>query len=229
MGRDGARAARALSVAGLLIIALIAGAVPGHAEGAGAAAPEAVATTPQSMPRGTVYPAGRFDAWEMLCTRSENDADPCELYQTLRDEGGTPVAEINLINLDEADLAAAATVLTPLGTYLPGQVGLAVDGTQLGAFPFVYCASIGCVAQLSLSRADVEALRRGRMGAIIIFAVDDPGRALRLSMPLDGFTGGFAAIVRANAAADAAAAAGAAAAGAGGAAPAGGGNQGGGN
>ena len=217
----------------LLVVALIAGAAPGHAEGAGAAAPEAVATTPQSMPRGTVYPAGRFDAWEMLCTRSDHDADPCELYQTLRDEGGAPVAEINLINLDEAELAAAATVLTPLGTYLPGQVGLAVDGTQLGAFPFVYCASIGCVAQLSLSRADVEALRRGRMGAIIIFAVDEPERALRLSMPLDGFTGGFAAIVRANAAADAAAAAAAAAgaagaaaagAGAGGAAPAGGGN-----
>lgn len=203
MGRTGARAARALSVA----LLLIAGGGPGQAEGEGAGAPEAVATTPQSMPRGTVYPAGRFDAWEMLCTRSDHDADPCELYQTLRDEGSAPVAEINLINLEEADLAAAATVLTPLGTYLPGQVGLVVDGTQLGAFPFVYCASIGCVAQLSLSRADIEALRRGRMGAIIIYAVDDPERALRLSMPLDGFTGGFAAILRANAAADAAAAA----------------------
>ena len=214
MGRTGARAARALSVA----LLLIAGGGPGQAEGEGAGAPEAVATTPQSMPRGTVYPAGRFDAWEMLCTRSDHDADPCELYQTLRDEGGAPVAEINLINLEEADLAAAATVLTPLGTYLPGQVGLVVDGTQLGAFPFVYCASIGCVAQLSLSRADIEALRRGRMGAIIIFAVDDPKRALRLSMPLDGFTGGFAAILRANAAADAAAAA------PGGSAPGAGGN-----
>ena len=214
MGRTGARAARALSVA----LLLIAGGGPAQAEGEGAGAPEAVATTPQSMPRGTVYPAGRFDAWEMLCTRSDHDADPCELYQTLRDEGGAPVAEINLINLEEADLAAAATVLTPLGTYLPGQVGLVVDGTQLGAFPFVYCASIGCVAQLSLSRADLEALRRGRMGAIIIFAVDDPKRALRLSMPLDGFTGGFAAILRANAAADAAAAA------PGGSAPGAGGN-----
>ena len=218
MGRTGARAARALSVA----LLLIAGGGPGQAEGEGAGAPEAVATTPQSMPRGTVYPAGRFDAWEMLCTRSDHDADPCELYQTLRDEGGAPVAEINLINLEEADLAAAATVLTPLGTYLPGQVGLVVDGTQLGAFPFVYCASIGCVAQLSLSRADLEALRRGRMGAIVIFAVDDPERALRLSMPLDGFTGGFAAILRANAAADAAAAAAGGAAG--GSAPGGGGN-----
>lgn len=182
------------------------------AEGAGGAgaqaeASAAVATTPQSMPRGTVYPAGRFDAWEMLCTRSDHDADPCELYQTLRDEGGAPVAEINLINLSEPDLAAAATVLTPLGTYLPGQVGLTVDGTQLGTFPFVYCASIGCVAQLSLSRADVEMLRRGRAGAIVIFAVDEPERALRLALPLDGFTGGFAAILRANAAADAAAAA----------------------
>ncbi|MGA1276728.1 MAG: invasion associated locus B family protein, partial [Gemmobacter sp.] len=81
---------------------------------------------------------------------------------------------------------------------------------------------IGCVAQLSLSRADLEALRRGRMGAIVIFAVDDPERALRLSMPLDGFTGGFAAILRANAAADAAAAAAGGAAG--GSAPGGGGN-----
>ncbi|MGA0778816.1 MAG: invasion associated locus B family protein [Gemmobacter sp.] len=215
MGRTGARAARALSVA----LLLIAGGGPGQAEGEGAGAPEAVATTPQSMPRGTVYPAGRFDAWEMLCTRSDHDADPCELYQTLRDEGGAPVAEINLINLEEADLAAAATVLTPLGTYLPGQVGLVVDGTQLGAFPFVYCASIGCVAQLSLSRADIEALRRGRMGASVIYAADDPARALRLSMPRDGFIGGFAAILRANAAADAAAAAAA-----GGSAPGGGGN-----
>jgi invasion protein IalB len=158
------------------------------------------------MPRGTVYPAGRFDAWEMLCTKSDLAADPCELYQALRDESGAPIAEINLINLAEGDgAAAAATVLTPLGTYLPGQLSLGIDGTPIGAFPFVYCASIGCVGQMSLSRADIEILRRGRTAEVTIFAVDAPEVPIRLAMPLDGFTAGYGAILRANAAADAAA------------------------
>ena len=42
-----------------------------------------------------------FEAWEQRCVRTEDGADPCQLYQLLKDADGNSVAEISMFSLPE--------------------------------------------------------------------------------------------------------------------------------
>lgn len=149
---------------------------------------------------GDTYEVAEHGDWSLRCIQApEGQTDPCQLYQLLKDQNGNSVAEINLFNLPEADeLAAGATIVTPLETLLNQGIRLAVDGSKPKVYPFTFCSNIGCFARVGFTNADVEAFKRGNAAQILIVPVQAPNQTVNLTVSLSGFTAGFAAVTEAR-------------------------------
>ncbi|MFN4153468.1 MAG: invasion associated locus B family protein [Paracoccaceae bacterium] len=148
---------------------------------------------------GTSYLEASFDAWEQRCIRTEDGSDPCQLYQLLKDSEGNAVAEFSLFNLPAGGQAVAgATVVVPLETLLTENLLMAVDGGQARVYPFTFCSTIGCVARIGFTAAEVEQFKRGAKAAITIVPVVAPDQKVSVDVSLKGFTAGFAAVSATN-------------------------------
>ena len=155
---------------------------------------------------GDTYTAARFDLWEQRCVKTPNNADPCQLYQLLKDASGNAVAEASLFPLPAGgEAAAGATFVTPLETLLTAQLGLTIDAAQPKRYPFSFCSEIGCVSRVGFTTAEVEAMKKGNQAVVTIVPVVAPDQTVSIEVSLKGFTDGFAAVVKANEAAQASA------------------------
>jgi invasion protein IalB len=159
---------------------------------------------------GSTYSAAKFDDWDQRCARSGTDADPCQLYQLLKDDAGNAVAEFTVFGLPEGaggEAEAGATFIAPLETLLTTGLTLQIDAAKPKAYPFAFCADLGCVVRLGFTAAEVEAMKKGaKMTATIVpFVAQD--KKVNLNISLKGFTAGYEAVNAANVKADAAAAA----------------------
>lgn len=159
---------------------------------------------------GSTYVAANFEAWEQRCVRTESGIDPCQLYMLLKDDQGNSVAEFTLFGLPEGGegpAVAGATFIAPLETLLTAGMMLQIDTGKPKAYPFTFCAQIGCVARLGFTAEEVEQLKKGANTVITIVPFVAPDQKVTLTASLKGFTAGFEAVNVANKAADAAAAA----------------------
>ncbi|SLN10666.1 Invasion associated locus B (IalB) protein [Pseudoruegeria aquimaris] len=144
---------------------------------------------------GDTYVRDTYGDWELRCVKTEDDRDPCQLYQLLRDEVGNSVAEINLFGLEgNGPAAAGATIITPLETLLTQQITLSVDGGAGKRYPFTWCAQIGCVARVGFTPAEVESFKKGAKGTLVIVPVAAPDQQVVLTISLKGFTAGYDAV-----------------------------------
>jgi len=149
---------------------------------------------------GTSYTPATFDAWEQRCIRTADGADPCQLYQLLKDANGNAVAEISLFGLPDGQPAAAgATIVVPLETLLTEQLMLAIDSAPAKRYPFSWCASVGCFARVGFTADEVNAFKRGAVATLTIVPVAAPDQKVVLEVSLQGFTAGFEAVNAANA------------------------------
>lgn len=155
---------------------------------------------------GSTYVAANFEVWEQRCVRAdEAGVETCQLYQLLKDAKGNSVAEITMFGLPEGQEAAAgATVIAPLETLLTEGMLLQIDAGKPKAYPFTWCSSIGCIARIGLTAAEVDALKKGNKATITIVPVVAPTEKVLLDVSLKGFTAGLTAVNDANAKADAA-------------------------
>ncbi|MEP5761109.1 MAG: invasion associated locus B family protein [Litoreibacter sp.] len=137
--------------------------------------------------------------WELRCIKApEGQQDPCQLYQLLRDQNDNSVAEINLFSLPEDDnLAAGATIITPLETLLTRNVVVSVDGGEAKSYPFTFCTAVGCFARVGFTDADIASFRRGNAAKIVIIPAQAPKQTVDLTVSLTGFTDGFNAVTAA--------------------------------
>ncbi|WOI56787.1 invasion associated locus B family protein [Palleronia sp. LCG004] len=148
---------------------------------------------------GRTYTEAEFSDWQQRCIRTENESDPCQLYQLLYDQDGNAVAEISIFPLPEGQQAVAgATIITPLETLLTRQLTLAVDDGQAKRYPFDFCADAGCFARIGLTDAEVNSFRRGAEARISIVPAAAPDQTITLPISLSGFTAGFDALEVAN-------------------------------
>lgn len=159
---------------------------------------EAQAETPGSdlslgmTDMGSTYVQEEVGDWEIQCIRTEQDEDPCTLYQLLSDDQDNPVAEVSVFRLPAGGRATAgATVIVPLETLLTEQLRIAVDDGQGKLYPFSFCNPIGCYARIGLTESDVEAFKRGAVARISIVPFAAPDQTVTLDMSLSGFTAGF--------------------------------------
>ncbi|MGC9370933.1 MAG: invasion associated locus B family protein [Paracoccaceae bacterium] len=184
----------------------------------GAAAPALAQDTaaPQSDPTlsmgqdepenkvGSTYVKEEHGAWEMRCVHApEGQADPCQLYQLLSDDGANPTAEISVFAIqNEQGAVAGATIATPLETLLTQQLRLSVDGSKAKVYPFTWCSQAGCFARVGFTAADIEAFKAGAEATLTIVPMAAPDQTVDLKISLNGFTAGFEAIQAASAAAN---------------------------
>jgi invasion protein IalB len=160
---------------------------------------EGAAEAPAEGGIGSTYIAETHGDWEQRCVRTEDGADPCQLYQLLRDAEQNPVAEISVFGLAAGQQAAAgATIIVPLETLLTQDVTLQVDTANAKKYPFSWCSNIGCIARIGFTAAEVDAFRKGNSATIAIVPVVAPDKQVKVQVSLKGFTAGYEAVNKAN-------------------------------
>ena len=146
---------------------------------------------------GTTYTSATFDSWEQRCMRSADGADPCQLYQLLKDAQGNNVAEFSLFALPPGQAAVAgATIVAPLETLLTEQLTIAVDGVNPKRYPFTWCAPLGCIARVGFTQAEIDGFKKGAKATLSIVPVAAPDQRVTLDLSLKGFTAGFDAVAK---------------------------------
>ncbi|MDO5528448.1 MAG: invasion associated locus B family protein [Paracoccus sp. (in: a-proteobacteria)] len=145
------------------------------------------------MPVGAYYVREVFTDWTLRCINSGDDLDPCEMYQLLQDDDGSPVAEMTLIPLvDGGQAQVGATIVSPLETDLMFGVGFQIDSGEARRYPFSFCASVGCVARMGFTGAELNAMKRGLIGHVVLLPFGAPeSEAFDLELSLQGFTAAY--------------------------------------
>ncbi len=144
---------------------------------------------------GTTYTEATFESWEQRCLRTEDGANPCQLYQLLKDAQGTSVAEISMFALPPGQPAVAgATIVAPLETLLTEQLTISVDAATPKRYPFTWCAPVGCIARIGFTQAEVDGFKKGAKATMTIVPVAAPDQKVVLDISLKGFTAGFDAV-----------------------------------
>lgn len=148
----------------------------------------------------TIYLAASFEGWQQRCVKKADGADPCQLYQMLKDDTGNPVSEISFFVLPEGSKAAmGATVLAPLETLLTANLRLGVDAGTAKIYPFSYCTVNGCVAKVGFTAEDVAAMEAGTEAVMTVVPAAAPDKTVVVKIALAGFTAGHQALVEAAA------------------------------
>ena len=142
---------------------------------------------------GQSYVLQEFGDWAMRCIRApEGEADPCNLYQLLKDDEGNAIAEFNFFRLPpDAGPVAGANVVVPLETLLTQQLTIAVDGQNPRVYPFRFCNAGGCVARLGFTQEDIDLFKRGSTATVRVVPAADPAQEILLDLSLTGFTAGY--------------------------------------
>jgi len=141
---------------------------------------------------GETYVTEEIGDWEIQCIRTEQDEDPCTMYQLLSDDEGNPVAEVSIFRLPSGGQAVAgATIIVPLETLLTEQLRLSVDAGQGKRYPFSFCNQIGCYSRIGLTEEDVNAFKRGATASVRIVPFPAPDQIVTLEMSLSGFTASY--------------------------------------
>lgn len=171
---------------------------PAEAEPATTEAPAAAATEEAASGEpalGSYYARTTHGDWTIRCIKTDQDADPCELYQLLEDSTDNAVAEITLIPLRNGEVAAGATLIAPLETDLIQGLGLAIDNGQARGYPFSFCAPVGCVSRLGFTEAELNSLKRGSKATVTLLPFGgNPQEPVQLDMSLAGFTAAFSEV-----------------------------------
>lgn len=133
--------------------------------------------------------------WQMRCFRSENEEDPCQMFQLLKEQQGNPIAEFAIFRIkDGGPAVAGATVTVPLFTLLTAELKIGVDGGKAKSYPFRFCSQTGCTAQIGLTQADVDAFKRGAKAIVTITPAQAPDQKVAIDASLSGFTKAFDAV-----------------------------------
>lgn len=154
----------------------------------------APAATAEAAEVGGFYLDSTQGDWQVRCQKTADGKDPCELYQLLKDKGGNPVAEASLIPLG-GKAAAGVTLVAPLETDLLPGLGFKVDDGKQIAYPFSFCAPVGCVSRVAMTQAELDTMRKGNAATVSLVPYGAPkDTRVDLALSLKGFTAGWDAV-----------------------------------
>lgn len=164
--------------------------------GAAAAAAESAVAEPVTEENATVgqsYVKATNGDWTVGCIRAEiGQKDRCEMQQILKDGEGNAVVNASVtIRSNETETFAVMKFLTPLETFLPPGVEIAIDGNRAGRVPFLICTPRFCRSEVTLKDGDVQSFKRGGEAGITIVPAGAPDQKVTLVMSLKGFTASY--------------------------------------
>lgn len=146
----------------------------------------------EGTPLGQRYSREKLGDWDLACVRTDSEQDPCSLLQILNDDEGNPIAEFSLFRLGGDRVAVAgATIIVPLETLLPAQLTMSIDGAPGKRYNYSFCNPIGCIAQIGLTQADIDAMKQGQEAVIALVPAPAPDQLIQIKMSLKGFTAGY--------------------------------------
>ncbi len=138
---------------------------------------------------GAPYLKEEHGAWTIRCTRAPlGQADPCDMFQVLKNSEGGPVAEVMVQPAGEN--GGTMVIAVPLGTFLPAGVKIGIDGNELGSIPFITCTRT-CVSRVTLKEAELQAFKNGNVAQLTLSAADAPQVPVSVDASLTGFTAAF--------------------------------------
>ena len=144
---------------------------------------------------GETYKKAEYGDWIIRCIRTNSKKDPCELFQLLRDNSGSPVVEFTMLDFKpNSNVVAGANIMTPLETLLTSQLVVTIDDGISQSYPFVFCLKIGCVARIGLTQTDLENYKDKKNAVITIVPANAPNSPQNLTLSLSGFTAGYDAL-----------------------------------
>lgn len=136
------------------------------------AAPATAATdpaTPPAKPAAAARPKPvetKFDDWSMQCMTSTK-GKYCGLYQkayaTLKGKKVMAVlAEVEMGKGKDGKKTPHLRLITPLGTWLPSNLGFKLDDEKQNVVEFWVCGRSGCMTELTLEAEHVGRLKKGK-------------------------------------------------------------------
>lgn len=154
-----------------------------------APAAEAVETDLQI---GKIYKKAEHSDWTIDCVRTATPAnDPCEMNQILSDGAGNNVVKVSVTSLpDDASnpVQAAMQIIAPLETYLPAGIAFSIDDSEAQTLGFYTCNINGCITRLGLTADDIDTLKKGAEGKVVLRPAAAPDQLVTATLSLSGFT-----------------------------------------
>nr|WP_309502236.1 invasion associated locus B family protein [uncultured Roseovarius sp.] len=145
------------------------------------------------------YTKETFGDWSVRCFRAQEGEDPCQLYQLLTEAQGNPVAEFSIFDIkDQGAAIAGGTIIVPLFTLLTEELKISVDGGNPKSYPYRVCTEAGCIAQIGLTKEDIDSFKRGVKATMTLVPAQAPDQKVRINVSLNGFTKGFDAVSTAD-------------------------------
>ncbi|WP_424833637.1 invasion associated locus B family protein [Ruegeria sp.] len=147
----------------------------------------------ESGPRvGEQYIKEESGDWGVSCLKSQDGNDPCAMVQVLNGAQGDPIAEVTIGKLPAGGAAVAwANVVVPLETLLQAQLAMSIDGAPRKLYNYHHCIPLGCLAQLGLTQADIDAMKSGTKAVLSLVPARLPDQVVNMEMSLAGFTAAF--------------------------------------
>ncbi|MBZ0128742.1 MAG: invasion associated locus B family protein [Rhodobacteraceae bacterium] len=150
----------------------------------------------QEIQVGQTYLVEKKGAWEIRCVKVEEGAEPCHIYQLLKNTDGDPVAEISIFHLPGGGAAiAGATAITPLGTLLTAGVKLQIEDEKPKVYPFNWCEGVGCISRMGLTGLEIQKMKKGSVAEFTIVSIAAQDQPVTLKMDLNGFSDAFTAVL----------------------------------
>lgn len=150
-------------------------------------------TTVNGEPQlGDRYSREKHGDWDIACLKTEAEEDPCSMLQILTDPQGNPIAEYSLFRVEGGgQAAAAASIVVPLETLLPARLTIAIDDNPSKQYQYTFCNPIGCVAQIGVTAAEIEMMKKGAKATISLVPAPAPDQRIDLDLSLSGFTAAY--------------------------------------
>ena len=154
---------------------------------------------PQSEPAqapepqiGQPYLGSNEKDWDVICIKTDQETDPCEMRQLVLDQNKDPMIEITLERIaGQQGAVAGATVIVPLETVLTVPLTLSIDGNKGKQYPYTFCNSVGCIARIGLAQSDVDAMKRGKTAELSLSHLTVSDRLVTIPISLTGFTAAY--------------------------------------
>jgi invasion protein IalB len=129
--------------------------------------------------------------WQIRCdTPPGAPSEQCALIQSVTAEDRPNIGlTVIVLKTPDPNIPQLMRILAPLGVLVANNLGLRIDGADVGSIRFVRCLPNGCVAEAVVKDDLLNRLRTGQIATFIIFQTPEEGIGIPVS--LKGFGEGF--------------------------------------
>jgi invasion protein IalB len=142
----------------------------------------------------------KFDDWTMQCI-SSTKGKYCGLYQkafaTVDGKKAMAVlSEVEVMKSKDGKKTPHMRLITPLGSWLPSNIGFKLDEEKQNIVPYFMCGRTGCMTDLTLEKEHIDRLKKGKR--LLVAYRTSPKKEDQIEAPLSmkGFAAALDALLK---------------------------------